>query len=200
MPVITTPRRASSARLTTLIAQAISLSDRFGRSELTDRLATARTRLAARPLDVAVIRAPSGDTLPALEARRTAAARALPNARLLEDTALPWARDESEHRGAAPDVVLFVADAALEYGPDELLTLAGIRSAGIPVVAVQAEFDNSPGWQQVQQDNRRRLAAARLDDPPIALLPVSAALCRAGLDDRDESRLIASGLRNCSSS
>jgi hypothetical protein len=194
MPVITTPRRASSARLTTLIAQAMAIGERFGRSDLTDRLAVARTRLVARPLDVAVIRAPVGDAGPTIQTLRTAAAGARSNARFREITGTSWSPPAGGHPDAAPDVVLIVTDATHEFGPDEFLALQGIRAAAIPVAALQTEFDNSPGWQQVQQDNRRRLAAAGLDDPPMALLPISVALCRAGLDQRDGSRLIASGV------
>jgi hypothetical protein len=192
--ITTTTTRTSSAELIKLLVQARSLSDRFGRADLTDRVAAARARLADRPLEVAVIRASSGpaDQAPAqsmLEALRTAAAGGAPGVSFRDATGTAWAAHAD-----GPAAVLFLADAAHEYGREDFAVLQQIRAAGIPVVAVSAGFDQRPDWQQVQRRNRGLLQLADLDDPPMALLPVSAALCVAGLDRRDEPLLVASGV------
>ncbi|MFF0493526.1 hypothetical protein ACWDSJ_15020 [Nocardia sp. NPDC003482] len=83
---------------------------------------------------------------------------------------------------AAADAVLYVCEAAVEYGPEQIAQLQRIQQVCPTVICVLNKIDRFPHWAQVQQRNRTLLDNAGLG---FAVAPISAEMyLQAGHDRR----------------
>ncbi|HTF52908.1 MAG TPA: hypothetical protein VK735_36145 [Pseudonocardia sp.] len=186
--------QVTSGELFGLVDQAQRLANAARRPDLLDRLGRVRARLAGREMHIVLVGAPGQGVTSLVRVLDQIRQDRLPGAHLV---------DAPGGRGAdqipVPDVttahaVLFASDASHEYGPLELDALARIRAQGAPVAGVITKIDLNSQWPEVQQANRERLREAKLDTPPIPLLPVSSVLSDSGRERNDESLTVASGI------
>ncbi|NMO89883.1 hypothetical protein [Actinomycetospora sp. TBRC 11914] len=185
-----------SAELVGLLERTDRMAALAGRTDLVERLALARSWMTGRPLRVGVCGRPDAEgtarTRALVEAVRGVSAAWLPGASFGD---VPG-RHGQDRRPLTEqvDVVLFVTDARAGYGPGELAALTRLRAQDVAVVGVLADHDACEDLTLVLQADRRALRSAGIDDPPIPLLPVSAAQCERGRRHDDRSALIASGI------
>ncbi|MGH3852692.1 MAG: hypothetical protein ACRDR6_04175 [Pseudonocardiaceae bacterium] len=184
----------TSAELIDLLDAADRLAGAAGRPDLIERLARARSRVAARRMRVVVVGAPGQGATSLVHVLGRAAPDRLPGASFADVSGSPVVNHPRLVESGSADVVLVVSEAGHEYGPAELDALARVREQGTALVGVLTKIDFYSQWNDVQRANRWRLQAAGLDSPTIPLLPVSSALCEDGHQHGDESLTVASGV------
>lgn len=181
-----------ATELVDLLADAGRMAGAAGRTDLAERLAKTRARVANRTVRIVVIGARGQGTTSLLHVLRQTPADRLPGVTFLDAPAGPAGPLPPEPGSA--DAALFVAEAGHEYSPQELDMLARLRAAGLQVIGVLTKIDVFPRWSDVQRANRRRLQVSGLDSPSIPLLPVSAALGETGRQRGDEALTVSSGV------